>query len=223
MATRLYLRNTTINTDAGLTAEQSSAKPVGTLNASLSLRDLNTVKGSAQLDLSRNSLAQTTHQDGIRYVGFSAGLVVTQIDANTWSFGLASNEANTNANTFTTVTLYVWRPSTNAVVGFIIDDDTPRGVEWGATEDGQVFTVSGSAVSGVQAGDQVVFEWWYHSVQGMATAYLQQFFYDGATDVVDATTTDAASYIETPQDLFTAPPEFLPHNRTPLLGPILAQ
>jgi len=94
----------------------------------------------------------------------------------------------------------VWRPSTSSVVGFIYDSDTTLGVEWGTTEDGQVLSPTGSAVT-VLAGDVLVISFWRHAAQGMAVAYTQTLYFDGATDVTDATTTDAASYLETPQVL----------------------
>lgn len=110
---------------------------------------------------------------------------------------MATSEANAAANSFTIASIYIWRPSTSAVVGFIYDSDTALGVEWATTEDGQVLSPAGASLA-VLAGDVLVIEFWRHATQAMAAVYTQTLFFDGTTDVVDATTADAASYLESP-------------------------
>jgi hypothetical protein len=204
VATRLYLRNV-LQVRTPSYGKKSTVLPVGTadLNSGTDWEDLSLslTKGTAQNSKTINSLAQSTHQD-IYVARFTSDPLDGQdILANTWTLGLATSEANLAANSFTVLSVYVFRPSTQAVVGFIYDSDTPLGVEWGTTENGQVPTVAGSLVT-AQKGDVLILEVWAHSVQGMSTAFVQTLFFDGTTDVVSGTSADAASYIETPQTLY---------------------
>jgi len=207
--TRLYLRNVTAaNTPTA--GEKSAALPAGTFkgNSGAGFEDLSllTTKGTAQVSKAITSLAQTAHQD-LYIARFTSGPLAAQtIPAQTWTLAVATSESNTNANTFTIVSLYVWRPGTSSVVGYIYDSDTALGVEWATTEDGQVLTFSGSSIA-VQAGDVLVLEFWAHAVQGMAASYTNTLFFNGTTDVTDTTTADAASYLESPAILtFAASP-----------------
>lgn len=197
-ATRLFLRLLTA-ADPASAGEKSTALPVGTFkgNSGAGFEDLalRTAKGAAQTSKALDALAQTAHQDNYLARFTSAPLAAQTIAAQTWTLALAVSEANTNANSFIIASIYVWRPSTQAVVGFIYDSDTALGAEWSTTEAGRVVTVSGSAVTTV-ADDVLVFECWRHAAQGMAVAYTQTVYFDGTTDVVEGTSADAASYIQ---------------------------
>ena len=201
MATRLFLRNTTANTSGYVGTEKSTALPVGTFDdAGNGARDLEETKGSSQTSVTNTSLAQTADQD--QYMGkwISDPLTgITQIDANTWTLALAVSENNAAANSFTVASVYVLT-SGDTVRGFIYDSHTSLGVEYTGTEDGQVYSLTGSAVTGVVSTDRLVVEVWIHAAQSMTVGYINTIFFDGTTDVVDATTTDAASYLETPQN-----------------------
>lgn len=204
MATRLYLRNLTAD-NPPTAGEKSAALPSDTLGANNATgtdetRSLRTTKGSVQTSISKNSDATTAARDNYLCRFTSPALAAQTIAAATWTIAIALSEGNNNANSFLILSLYVWRPSTQAVVGYIYDSHTSLGVEWGATEDGQVITFSGAAIT-VQAGDVLVLEVWRHAVQGMAAAYAQTVYFDGTTDVTDATTSDAASYLEYPGTL----------------------
>lgn len=202
MATRLYLRQVAADTPPSV-GEKSAALPVGDFKGNSetpTLASLKTVKGVGQQGYQLGSSPQTAHQDNYLARFTSPALAAQDITAQTWTLAVAISEANANANSYTICSVYVWRPSTQAVVGYIYDSDTPLGVEWGTTEDGQVLTFSGAAVT-TQADDVLVLEFWRHAVQAMSNAYVQTVWFDGTTDVTDATTSDAASYIETPQTL----------------------
>ena len=201
---KFYLRAATNNVGSHTRDELSTALPVGTFDDSGNVaRDLETTAGSSQVNTSNTSLAQTTHQD--QYLGkfISDALVATAVDANTWTIALATSESNANANSFTVLSIYVLQ-SDDTVRGYVYDSDTPLGVEYATSEDGQVFTISGSAVASVASTDRLAVEIWVHAEQGSAMALTNTLFFDGATDVTDSTTTDAASFISTPQDLFSA-------------------
>lgn len=197
-ATRLFLRDLTA-ADPPSNGEKSTALPVGTFSgnsgAGFEDRALRTAKGTAQTSKALSSLAQTAHQDNYLARFTSPALAAQTLAAQSWTLALAVSEANSNANSFLIASIYVWRPSTQAIVGFIYDSDTALGVEWSTTEDGQVITVSGAAVT-TQTDDVLVFEVWRHAAQAMAVAYTQTVYFEGTTDVTGTTTADAASYLE---------------------------
>jgi hypothetical protein len=119
---------------------------------------------------------------------------------NTWSFGISTAQDSGFAESFFAISLYVYRPSTDTVVGYITDSDTPRGTEWANNKEGRTFTISGSAVM-AQAGDVLVLEVWRHAFQTTANDYNQILYFDATTDVTEGRTASAASYLETSQNL----------------------
>ena len=207
MATRLYLRDTTANTAGYVATEMSTVLPVGTgVLSGNAVRDLSQTAGSSQTtDTLGNSL--TGHSDLFLRKFISPTLAVSSISAQTWTIALAVSESDAGANAFTVASIYVLT-NADTVRGFVYNSDTALGVEWSLTEDGQVYTVSGSAVASVVSTDRLCFEVWAHSAsQAMSFNYIRTLYYNGASAVTGATTTDAASYIETPQDgLFVAGP-----------------
>ena len=201
MPTTFYLRNVTA-ANPPTAGEKSTALPVDTLGANNAggtdeTRSLDTAKGAAQTSLAKNSDASTAARDNYLCRFTSAALAAQTIAAATWTLAIALSEGNTNANSFFVGSVYIWRPSTNSVVGFIYDSHTNVGVEWAAGEDGQVLSLVGSAVTTL-LNDVLVIEIWRHAVQGMAAAYAQTVYFDGTTDVIDSTTSDAASFLRNP-------------------------
>jgi len=203
--TRLFLRDVTA-VNPPTNGEKSTALPVGVFDgnsgAGFEDRSLMTTAGGAQVSKSRAALATAAEHDDQYIARFTLDDLAAQtINANTWIVAVATSEANANANSFTILSLYVWRPSTSSVVGFVYDSDTILGIEWEIAEDGQVLSIAGSSVV-CAAGDSLVLEFWRHTAgQGMATPYTQTLYFNGTTDVTETTTSDAASYIETPQTL----------------------
>jgi hypothetical protein len=103
--------------------------------------------------------------------------------------------------------VYVWRPSTAEVVGYIRDY---QGVSLGGTEataagSEQVTHITGITSSAVNAvaGDVIVAEIWATATQGMATAYINNFYFDGTTvnTTENAVVTSQASFIEFTENL----------------------
>lgn len=203
MATKFYLvgENSPFAPSLG---EKSTALPVGTFK-DLSIgdgqrRSLLFDKGHFNDSASGNSIAQTAHQDNYM-ARFTSKPLYASITAQTWTLAVVTHQTNAAANSFTILSLYVWRPSDSSVVGFVYDSDTPLGVEWGNDADGQVLTFAGGAVT-IAQGDVLVLEFWRHAAQGMANAYTQAVYWGGQTDVTDATADalNPASYLSTPQD-----------------------
>jgi hypothetical protein len=207
VATRLYLRDTP-SYEAPTAGKKSTALPnaastSGNSGNPFENRSLLTVRGETVPDstISITSLATTAHTD--QYIGrfTSRKLAAQTIAANTWTAGLMALETNTGANSLHQLSVYVWRPTTSSVVGYIYDAHTDLGVEWLAGLDGQVLNFSGAAVTAEQ-GDVLVMELWRHTAaQGAATAWAQTHNYNSYVDVTGSTTADPASYLETPQNL----------------------
>ncbi|MDE1813071.1 MAG: hypothetical protein KGI05_00270 [Thaumarchaeota archaeon] len=197
---RLYLRAFT-SPDAPTLGTHSAILPVGTFkgNSGTGFEDLSmsSVMGTATTSVTKTltSIAQTAHQDNYIARFTSSSLAAQTIPAGTWTFALQTSEANNNANSFIVGSLYVWRPSTSSVVGYVYDSDTALGTEWGATTTGRVVTVTGSSVT-TQDGDVLVFEMWRHAAQAANTGYVQTLYFDGTTDVTNGGTASAASYIQ---------------------------
>lgn len=215
MATRFYLRDAAPANDPGET-ERSTTLPVGDFqDYGISVRSLETTAGSAETNVSGSSLAHTDHDDEF-FTSFSSPALARQpISAEVWDIGLMVAQGSGFANSGMAVALYIFRePST--VVGFISQVDG-MGSEWAPNGAGRTSSFSGSGlgVNVLNDNDYLVLEVWRHtSAQAMSMSYTQELFYEGATDVVeDASPGDAASWIETPQDLV-----FMPHDRPPLRG-----
>ena len=197
--TKLYLHAAT-TTNAPTNGEQSTAMPVGTFkgNSGTGFENLSmsSLIGTSQTSKSVTSLAQTAAQDNYIARFTSPPLANQTIPAGTWTLALQSLETNANANSFFQASLYVWRPSTSSVVGYVYDSSTALGTEWGTATTGRVVTVSGNSVD-AQAGDVLVLEVWRSGTQAAATAYAQTLFFDGTTDVTNGgTAASAASFIQ---------------------------
>jgi hypothetical protein len=118
------------------------------------------------------------------------------ISANTWDYTLRNRLSNSLANAYKAGSIYVWRPSTSSVVGYVYDSNAEIGTVWTNNYTNDSSNISGSAVTATN-GDVLVIEVWYTSAQGKGKSYDVDIQYN-----VD-------SYIETPQDLtfFEAPKE----------------
>ena len=134
-------------------------------------------------------------------------ILVSTVEAQAfgaWNAALAGLETNAALNAYWMVSVYVLKAD-GTVRGYIVDahNDT-LGSELTTSEDGQVLGFAGAAVSGCISTDRIACEVWMHTSNSMGSSYTGTFYYNGATAVTESTTTDAGSYIETPQDLFTS-------------------
>jgi hypothetical protein len=188
MATRFYFRNIT-SPYAPTAGTKSAVLPNGTDN-SLTANDsqslLLTTDTDVQVDIT--SLAQTTRQSG-RFARFTSNPLVSQtISANTWDYTLRNRESNAPANTYKAGSIYVWRPSTSSVVGYVYDSNAEIGIEWTTIFTNDSSNITGSAVTATN-GDVLVCEVWYTAAQGSTKSFTNSIQYN------------ESSYIETPQDL----------------------
>jgi hypothetical protein len=188
MATRLYFRDI-VSPDAPTAGSKSVALPNGT-NNSLTANDNQSLLLTQGSDIQVNisSLAQTARQSG-RFARFTSEPLASQtISANTWDYTLRNRHSNNAANAYKAGSIYVWRPSTSSVVGYVYDSNAEIGSRWTTNFTNDSSNITGSAVTATN-GDVLVIEVWYTSAQTMATSYTNSIQYN------------ESSYIETPQDL----------------------
>lgn len=219
----LYLRNAT-PPEAPSAGEKSAVLPVGTTpNTGPPDYSLSLTIGASALYSGVNTSATTAHQDVYVRRFSSPRLAAQTIAAGQWAYGFNLYAANTAANAFTVLSLYVWRPSTQTVVGYIYDSDTTLGTEWTTSFLGDVATFNGSAVTTI-GDDVLVLEAWAHAVQDDAVSRGIQVNFNGAVAVSQGTANDG-SWLAPVQTLTWGDPfvAFTRYNRTPLLAPILAQ
>lgn len=203
MPTKLYFRAASPGLSGTLpTNEQSTATPTWSATGATTLRSLQPTPGTAQTSLAGTTSATTAAQRG--FLGYFASQPLpagTVLGGGSITLNVADAEGNNAANFWVNaLNVYIWRPSTGAKVGVILDS---AATSLGGTEGGTGQTVthitgiSSSAVSAA-ANDVVIVEIWGAFTQSMATSYSATFFYDGTTEntTENASVTNHASYIE---------------------------
>lgn len=220
MATRLYFHAATSTVSGTLpSTEQSSRTSAQNVDAQTVNRSMNTSIGTAQTSVTGTSANAT---DRIVYITkfISQPLVTTSISANTWTLNFAYKIANSTNQTAPVreatgnpkynvmpLTCYVWRPSTGAKVGNIIDADSAGTSgefhdcsQTGTSELVEQGTFSGSAVTAT-AGDVIVLEAWIYSTDSTARANAINWYYDGTTanTTNESVVSNHASFLESPQ------------------------
>ena len=204
MATRLYLRDAAPADDPGET-ERSVNLPGSDAfqDYGNAVKSLSTTIGTSETSVTGNSTGNLVETAEF-FTSFSSPALVVNLTAETWTIAIDVNEGNAQANSFMLPIVYTFRESDSSV-RFVIDAHTALGAGWPTPAAGRVATFSGAAVT-VVAGDYLVLEVWRHTVaQSMNMSYLQTLAYDGTVDVIEDSTTSAASYLETPQNnLFVA-------------------
>lgn len=179
---------------------------------------MNTTIGTSQTSLANISLLFTAQKTYYCARFVSPKLGQTSITANTWTYSFATQQSNTQARfpllsgNPVYLNIYVWRTSTQATLGTIVDGATANiTYTAGTTERAFTTTITGSAVSSINTGDDVlVCEVWFKKTQGSAAGgYTQTFYFDGATENTTNNTagSDHATFISTPETItFGAPP-----------------
>lgn len=212
--TKFYLTNATTS-NAPSTGDKSAALPVGTFSSGPGGNGIENLTLSTSLGVGGSTnttkvvAATNVHIDyyGARWTG--PPLAEQTIPNATWTFAAGFNEAQASHNLFTCLSLYVWRPVTSAVVGYIYDADVSLGIEYTtlAAGKGDVVVFAGSALA-VTDGDVPVLEWWAHAnPQGTTDNAPSGFhiFFNGAVDVTSNSTSDYGSYLSTPDTLQVGP------------------
>ena len=200
----------------GPTTEQSTVFPWGTDNTPAVTEDffeLSPTKPSASAGHSvvYTTLGQTARQSAL--LGYGWYRLGTQtIPAGTWAMaGFHNSNVSANNNANIGVSLYVWRPSTSSVVGYIYDTAAEvNGQEFGTVGNPVRFgAFSGSSISTTN-GDLLVWEIWGTAAQGDTSVYTLTNLYTSSS-LADAvlgseTNTTGSAWFEAPATLvaFTA-------------------
>lgn len=169
---------------------------------------MSTTIGTAQTTKAATIGTETNATDFITKFVSTPALPDKVIQANTWSYNFAmkcTDTTNYVTPNSVPVTCYVWRPSTGAKVGNICDANGSGFVQiiTANSEQSEDGTFSGSSVT-AQSGDVIIFEAWVGTL-GSGSETIT-YYYDGTTvtsgdrNVVS----NHASYIETPQELYSA-------------------
>lgn len=234
MATRIYLHAASFDTGSypgsypDSTGELQHASPAPTpvtgfpgTDAVTVHRSMSKTKGSSETSFTITRSGSGGTQNGYITKFISDPLEgITSIDANTWRTMTGKKESSLNANFGGMIfALYVWRPSTNSIVGSPIYSWNGEGGFGEPSGTSQVLSkgnisIAGGSVAGVQDDDVLVLEVYLRYTPANTSSYTMNWYFDG-TDDHDATSngaaaTNQASYIETDQDLTfvtDAPPE----------------
>ena len=188
-------------------------------------RTMNINIGTSQVSKSIATTVSTSLQN-LYYTRFlSLPLSAQTISANTWDYNFAAQTNNLNANFPVNtsgpvyINCYVWRPSTGAKVGTILEGDSVSDfaeVSISAAEKVCNGTFSGSSLA-IQDNDILVFEMIFQVTQSVSNARTNLVYYDGTTEnTTDNTTVSSqASFINTPQTLsFYVPPMDVTNTKT---------
>lgn len=140
-----------------------------------------------------------------------------------WTFSYARSEANLNHNQSIRCNVYLWRPSTGAAVGTFNVSNSSQAIMGGseptvaATEQAESVTGTWALSTAGADGDVLVFEIATVFLQAMATAYTDNFAYNGTTE---ASTTTCASFVTPPSALTLYVPVTLPKRLIPRIAPV---
>lgn len=210
MPTRLYFHNAT-STLAGTfpTTEQSTATANVTATGAITMRVMDTNIGTSQTSINITTSASTNVRSNFLRTFCSPPLSGSQVvGGGNIILNTADQESSLNANFWVNaLNIYVWRPSTGALVGTIRDagGTSLGGSEPTAANSLQVTHITGITSSSVTAqdGDVVIAEIWTRTTQAQATAYTCIFAYDGTTvnTTENAVVTSHASFVELTENL----------------------
>lgn len=181
--------------------EKSAAHPasvggvvMSVISSGASEKSLSKTKGSSQSTITVKS---NDHSPQELYVGrFSSGpLAAGTISAQTVWWYMNFTEQNSNANSHLQVpVVYAWRPSTNAVVGYLLDsasydfwgpefgNGNPN-TKYGLVQDytAGISQYTTTAVT-VQNDDILVVEIFLYSMQGAHKKFDNTLYYNGTTE-----------------------------------------
>lgn len=226
MTTRFYFHDATSSVSGTLpAATQSASTALLNYEAQTVNRSMNTTIGTAQASKTLvNSTTRAARNKFYVTKFISDPINQSGIAANTWTYNFAAKNSNLTptddypctdlaGSPIPVITCYVWRPSTGAKVGNIIDasvtgffdtgnqQTSPAGGTLNEVVEHSTFT--GAAVAGAAANDVIVFEAWTSAWLSTAASVTLSYFYDGTTaNTTEATTvSNHASFLETPETI----------------------
>lgn len=207
---------TVVGGDLSTAVITSAASGVFVPNMDL-LKTMNTTLGAAQVTVSCTTADVATTQSQLMSIFASQPLASNQtVGGGTMILNTAQNASSAAAAfQMNAINVYVWRPSTSTVVGYIRDaGGTQLANNPGGTGE-TVTNITGITTTAIAAkrGDIIVCEMWSRFTQSMGTAYTVNFYYDGTTanTTQGASVTNHASFVEFTENLtFSATPVLPP-------------
>jgi hypothetical protein len=178
-------------------------------DAATTNRAMDTTIGTTQSSITTTSIADVLAHEYYFAKWVSPPLNQTNVAANTWTFNLAVSSSSGSAHFGIGIRInnYVWRPSTNALVGWIIKDSpSPTGfanVTVVNQEQAENGTATGGASVNCAVGDVIVFELWITVTQSATTSFTDKIFFDGTTEnhTTNAVVSNYAAFLSTPENL----------------------
>jgi hypothetical protein len=192
----LFYPTTSTATYAPTTGKKSTALPSGTQNSitTYESRYFSPLGTTTDVIASVSSLAQTAAQSGMLARFTTDPLAAQTIGSGTWTTKVRGTESNANANAYLGLSVYIWRPSSSSVVGYIYDSATQLGTEFsGGSGSLQTYNVSGSSVTS-QRGDVLVAEYWYVATQSKSVSYT----------ITEEVGVSDATYLQAPSNILLA-------------------
>lgn len=185
--TRYFLRNLTPLTPPSA-GEKSTALPVGSVATGGGDYALDTAIGTSQFDATVNTLAQTSHQDVFHTRFTSEPLASQVIPPGALTFA-GRFDGDTNARF--TFSVYAWRPSTAAVVGYLYDSDEPLAGPGTC----HVMVFARAEVTLVD-GDVLVLEVWEHALQSNADSQTYHLYFNDSPAATEGWGSNVGAYLE---------------------------
>lgn len=207
MATKLYFHDAANDLEGTFpTGEQSAQVAEATWTDANTLRKMNGAIGAAQVSTALAISRDTANRE--EFIRFFCSLPLSgaqTVGGGTATLNVADSQSNANGNFWIdSIDVYVWRPSTGAVVGTVRDAVDLGGTEPTANNSEQVttFTFTTSAVSAAD-GDVIICEIWADFTQGMSATYTLTFYYDGTTEntTENAVVSNHASFLDLAETL----------------------
>jgi hypothetical protein len=223
---KFYLHDVTTSDTGTLpsASHSTNAPPSVTASGAATSRTLGATIGVLQTSGAGSTLSQTATQSMWIRTFCSDPIAAQTIPKQLYVFRCGASESNTNSTMGLGFTLYVWRPSTGAVIGSnpLFDQGSFVSVTT-TTEANYTVTAALSDTIAVTAadGDILVLEVWRRpGTQAMTASYTNTAFYDGTTE--SSATTNAA-YVNCPTavTMLTAGAAQVPY-RNPM-PPLIAQ
>jgi hypothetical protein len=210
MATRLYPHSAVHGLSGTFpTSEQDSQAPNFSATNAATLRGMDAAKGQAMALQDASTIATTSAQVGFMGFWASPPLNVDQTvggASQTISVNIGAYESNTNANLDFRAHVYVWRPSTGALIGdccAFATTPTDTTAEPTVLSIRVATMVIPLAAVSALAGDVIIVELWTATTQSAAASYTVRAYYDGTVETAteNAVVTDHAAYFEFSQNL----------------------
>lgn len=203
MATRLFFRAFN-NAVSGTfpSGEQSALTADYTATGGATLKRMATVAGSAMTSNDATSTASVLPQSGLYGMFVTNRFGEDQDIANqalTLNIAMLESDGNMNMGVGLTANVYVWRPSTGALIGTICANLALTGTAEPTAGSVRVVQGATSVSTPVSAkfADVIICEVWQTHTQGSAAAYIGGFYYEGGTisTTNDTLVSDHASFL----------------------------